>query len=283
MTSLNILRTLDASRTPLPNITGFGPSGSAYAQLFFNGVEQFACAASSCVQTAPSTGGADGSSDYTCNDLHCKCIPGTDFCGGSTRLNITGIINALVGPLDIACAALSEDGSAKCAFNSPALRAVFGQDGLGLDGCVFGECVRQNVIDAANNNSTNSDDDGGSGTELSGGVIAGLAVIGGLLLLGAALLLWGCITQRRARRVREGKLPQDKQGGAGVEWSNISYVIPGAVGGRFGKRRQDVHDDKTVLDNISGRVEPGQMMAILGPSGTSLPSTSLLVCIYTCF
>ena len=28
-----------------------------------------------------------------------------------------------------------------------------------------------------------------------------------------------------------------------------------------------VNDDKVILDNVSGTVHPGQMMAILGPSG----------------
>jgi ABC-type multidrug transport system ATPase subunit len=53
-----------------------------------------------------------------------------------------------------------------------------------------------------------------------------------------------------------------------VEWSRVSYVVSG-LGNRswLGTRGAGADDDKVVLDTVSGRVAPGQMMAVLGPSG----------------
>lgn len=63
-------------------------------------------------------------------------------------------------------------------------------------------------------------------------------------------------------------------GGASVEWAHISYFVPNASQGPFsgslgwfGRSKRDLSEHKVVLDNINGRVLPGQMMAILGPSG----------------
>ncbi len=85
--------------------------------------------------------------------------------------------------------------------------------------------------------------------------------------------MFGFIRQRRARR----SLPDGSAGGGvGVVWKNVSYAVPGASSSAFGflKGREKREgggftDDKVVLDNVSGHVAPGEMMAILGPSGTS--------------
>lgn len=183
-------------------------------------------------------------------------------------MNIAAIINALGGPLDVSCDAPDAgNGTAQCAFKQSVLKSLFGADGLGLHGCVFGECVRQSVIDAASGNGTAIADGGSAGTKLSGGVIAGLAVVGGLVLLAVVLLLLGCLSQRRARRVQKGKMPAGDMGGVGVEWSRVSYMIAGSAGSFFGERKKDFSDDQIILDSVSGSVAPGQMMAILGPSG----------------
>ncbi|KAF8437597.1 hypothetical protein L210DRAFT_3546390 [Boletus edulis BED1] len=56
---LNIQRTFNASFSPLKNVSGtvLSPNGSptVYAQLFYSGVEQFFCTASSCTQSSTST------------------------------------------------------------------------------------------------------------------------------------------------------------------------------------------------------------------------------------
>ncbi|KAI0042833.1 hypothetical protein FA95DRAFT_513015 [Auriscalpium vulgare] len=253
--TLTILRTLNTSLTPSPNRTSFGPSGSIYAQLWYAGVEQFYCAASTCSQTT-----TNGSVSWACHDLACTCRPGATFCGGLPAANLTATIDALGGDLTIAC-----DAGGGCAFQQATLQSLFGSQGLPLSGCTFGECVRQGVIDADADGSSDSGG-GGGGSGLSGGVIAGLAVVGsliGLALLGLAVGWW------RQRRLRRGGAGNRYHGGVAVEWTDISYVVSragGSAGWRAFRGRR-MSDEKVVLDGVSGKVEPGEMLGILGPSG----------------
>ncbi|KAJ8091117.1 hypothetical protein PM082_024598 [Marasmius tenuissimus] len=259
--SLNIIRTVDGSLSPIPDVTSFGSQNTMYAQLFYNGEEQFYCHADSCNQQVE----ADSRASYTCKNLQCTCKPNATFCGRGTT-NLTQVLNGLVGDVGIECGSPdSSTNQASCAFKQEVIQQVFGSNGLSLDGCAFGECVRQNIIDnnVGGTNSTSTDGDGGS--SLSGGVIAGLAVVGGLLLIALLLLLLGLCAQRRARKAGYNNLDG---GGVTVRWNNVSYIIPGAKGWLNRKKdAQEANSDKVILDGVSGRVVPGQMMAILGPSG----------------
>ena len=75
------------------------------------------------------------------------------------------------------------------------------------------------------------------------------------------------MNQRRART--RGPRGIGKTGGVAIQWTNVSYLVPGSSSSAlFGSRsRKEVIDDKTLLSNISGCVEPGQIMAIMGASG----------------
>jgi ABC-type multidrug transport system ATPase subunit/ABC-type multidrug transport system permease subunit len=250
-------------------------AGSAYAQLFYSGVEQFYCQASSCTQQL---GSANGTADWQCSNLQCTCIPGTSFCGGVPAADLTGAINSLAGNLEIDCGAVDNStNTATCNFKQSVLDGLFGSNGLILNGCSFGECVQQGVIDIGEG-STNSTQPGSStSNSLSGGVIAGLAVIGSLIILSLFFLFLGLWSQRAARR---NASEDDEKSKVTVQWSRLSYVIPG-IGRKntflrtFRKTRPDptaINDDKVILDNVNGKVRPGQMMAILGPSGAGKTS-----------
>jgi hypothetical protein len=220
--TLNIMRTLDQSLTPLPNVSAFGAPASVYAQLLHDGVEQFFCRATSCTQALNASDTGAGGADWTCADLACSCRAGTTFCGGAA-LSISNVIDGLTGPLTIACAAPGAGGSATCAFKQSTLDGLFGPAGLALQDCAFGECVRQGAIDTAATNGTV-----GSAKDpdhLSAGVVAGLAVVGALLALVLLLLAWGLWAHRGAR------------GGVGIEWESIEYVVPDAP--RRARRRED--------------------------------------------
>jgi hypothetical protein len=230
-------------------------------------VEQFYCHADSCTQTL---GNGGASADWNCQNLHCTCRPGTSFCGAVTVSDLTQVINGLSGTLEIDCGVLDNSThTSTCNFKQATIQSVFGSSGLILNGCSFGECVRQSVIDNGGNGTTSSPSSSG-GKSLSGGVIAGLAVVGGLVFLALLLLLFGCIKQRAARKAHSGDVGGIK---VNAEWNGVSYAIPTTVN-FFGMRRKgrsghsdDINDEKVVLDSVSGMVKAGQMMAILGPSG----------------
>ncbi|ORY24311.1 hypothetical protein BCR39DRAFT_547449 [Naematelia encephala] len=285
-TTLTITRSLNSSRTPggdsVLNQAGLvGGDGEAWAQLWYDGTEQFYCQASGCDQSVASgTSGVNGST-WVCPTLQCHCRAGTDFCGGgssSVSQNLTGTIDVLNGPLTVDCSA---DGS--CYFKQTLLDALFGSNGLELSSCSFGECVEQYIIDEALGIATAADTSGG----LSGGVIAGLAVVGAFLLGIVGIIIWGFVTQRKARRGMrtDGEIP--KAGGAGVKWSGIGYEVKlgkhplnqltGWAKGS-GSKTIDMENDgekamarngngKVVLDNASGVLSAGGFYCILGPSG----------------
>jgi ABC-type Mn2+/Zn2+ transport system ATPase subunit len=140
----------------------------------------------------------------------------------------------------------------------------------------MGECVRQSVIDLSNS-TTSSGSSSSGGPSLSGGVIAGLAVVGALVLLALSFLVFGIVRQRRARRLGSDG-GAGRTGGVSVHWDNINYTIShtsefvATYKSLIPSRRQTYNasgatSDQTILGGISGRVEPGQIMAILGPSG----------------
>ncbi|THH31853.1 hypothetical protein EUX98_g2335 [Antrodiella citrinella] len=242
-TNLNILRTLNPSLTPLPNVTGFGVNGSLYAQLFYDGVEQFYCNANACSQDL---GSGSGSTNWVCDNLQCTCRPHASFCGGGA-LDLTQIIDSLNGTLTISCDAPASNGTASCSFQQAIINSVF-NSGLALNG--------------------SSTDSSKGGSSLGGGVIAGLAVVGGLAGLALLFLAFGFWVQRRARR--SGPLSTGKMTGVSVEWTYVSYFVPNATPGWtgwLGRKNGDFSDHKAVLDSVSGHVSSGQMMAILGPSG----------------
>ncbi|KAF5371340.1 hypothetical protein D9758_004088 [Tetrapyrgos nigripes] len=256
--TLNIIRTVDPSLSPIPNVTSFGDSGTVYAQLFYDGVEQFYCHADSCTQDS-SSGGSD---NFDCQNLQCTCRSNTSFCGAIPVSNLTATINSLGGTLSINCDPVDNStNQATCHFAQTTLSQLFGSSGLTLNGCRFGECVRQSVIDSGG---TSTGTEASSGSGLSGGVIAGLAVVGALLLLALLVLLVGLWKQRKARLAGYTRL---RGSGVAVEWKDITYVVPGDRSRWRRKRSDNVNDDKAILDNVSGLVLPGQMMAILGPSG----------------
>ena len=158
---------------------------------------------------------------------------------------MTSTINSLSGPLTILC-----DNTNTCYFQQQIINNLFGSSGLALQGCTYGECVTQYVIDSSNGTLSSGQTTGSS--PLSPGVIAGLAVVGALVGLGLAGVVWGWILQRAARK---RSFDGGHNGGVDVRWTNVSYFVRSS--GR----------DKTILDSVNGHVAAGELMAVLGPSG----------------
>ncbi|KAG2351635.1 hypothetical protein BDR07DRAFT_1442893 [Suillus spraguei] len=195
------------SLSPLHNTSGTllspSTSSSIYAQLMYAGVEH---------------SGDTTSSTWTCQNLSCSCIQNATFCGGVPVSNLTSTIDGLTGTLTVAC-----DSTDTCYFQQDVINSVFGSQGLSMEGCVFGECVSQAVIDTTNATSSAA----------AASVIAGLAVVVVIIAFGLAVVAWGWYIQRAAR-----KLPFNGGQSGGVS-----------------------------VRCVSGSIESGQLMAILGPSG----------------
>lgn len=85
---LTITRTLNSSLTPggvdVLSSAGLTAGDSVgYAQLWLDGIEQFYCQASACVQSTGGDGAQGGNqSTWECAELECTCRPGATFCSG---------------------------------------------------------------------------------------------------------------------------------------------------------------------------------------------------------
>lgn len=196
----------------------------------------------------------------------------------------TAAINELAGPLDISCDASA---SGSCSFKQAVLQGLFGASGLGLSGCRAGECARAGVI-----NALQSEANGVSApaSSLSGGVIAGLAVVGAFLLAAVIAVVLGVLRRRRARAMgaawhKSGRFDESEgMGAASVAWQNLSYVIA-PTRSWTGRKSSDHLGGLVVLDDVSGTVPAGGLLAILGPSGAgkvlrAAHSRSLTLAVY---
>ncbi|GAA6023495.1 hypothetical protein JCM10207_006217 [Rhodosporidiobolus poonsookiae] len=218
-TTLTFQKTVEPSQSLS---SPFGDAHSLLAQLWYAAptgssnttiLEQFYCAADSCTQinTTSSSSGGGETVDVTCQNLRCTCIPGTQFCGApGAQIDITDTVNGLSGTLEIVCDAATGQ---ECQFRQSTLRTLFGAQGLALSACRWGECVLPAVIDslAAELAADGSGSGGGKGgaDELSGGVIAGLAVLGAVVVGLLTLLAVGYWSQQRARRRAGAALERD--------------------------------------------------------------------------
>lgn len=279
--TLSMTRALNSSKTPAGASTlktaGMSSNdGEIWAQVWYQGHEQFYCHASGCNQTV--TNGTS-SSEWVCPELACICPPGTTFCTGVAGSILGGIITGVKGPLTVDC-----DTTGACGFKQKDLNGFFGANGLPLSSCKYGECVQQFVISQSEGIHAAIISNGG----LSGGVIAGLAVVGAFLLLVLAILIWGLIARSKARkRVSDGSL--EKRGGVGVSWSGVGYEVHAHGRGAYAaivgwlrgfdtpRRRAKLEAEKgiapgpnggkVILQNCFGNVPAGSMLAVLGPSG----------------
>lgn len=263
--------------------SAFGGDNTTFAQLWYSPQassfpqEQFYCGADSCTQTNDT---ASSEINWSCNNLKCTCLSGAAFC--SDPLDLTQIINGLGGTLDIDCSA----NGTSCNFKQETLNSLFGQSGLALSGCTFGECVSSRVVQAFS-----SDGQMTSNTnDLSGGVIAGLAVVGVIVLAIVALLILGLLAQKKARRGGAKHLEDSEP--AGLSWSGVGYALPSTrrIQASILRHREkgasslgtdentageksiytssaSSKSGKVILDNITGSLPYGGFMAIMGPSG----------------
>lgn len=276
-------------------------SNTALSQVWLDGIEQFYCQAAGCTarnstSTLSPQGNANlGSSLWTCTSLQCYCIPGTTMCGKG-QLDLSPVINNLNGTLSMPCDYVdphNATATSQCAFKGALLDNFLGQGGLPLDNCSFGSCVTQSELDTFYATGSGESDSPGSGSSLSNAVIAGLVILALAVATTAALLLLGLWKQKQARSMPKGA----GQGPLGLRWKRLDYTIPAKRGLRQMRRTAEAEKlaevvpssdfgdtvahldspssdkhDLSVIRNSSGRIDPGCMVAVLGPSGAGKTS-----------
>ena len=286
--------------------------GSYTSQIWLDGQLQWGCQATNCTSvnsTDPSISPSGSSKTvtdlWTCTDLKCACIPGSQACGGGA-FDLSTTVNSLSGSSKFACEYPSDEAQAsqsqmKCRFSGASFDQTLGPEGLPLTNCQAGACVTQSELSDywTSTGVTLTAQDAG----LSGGVIAGLCVLGIAVLALLLAIVAGLLMRRRAQ-----KAPRDPPTAAvGLEWSSLHYHVkqrtvaaPAALFSKSGASPgSSAKDDGSyelapessateklarikpvqlassgghILRNVSGQILPGTLLGIVGPSGAGKTS-----------
>ncbi|KIM40694.1 hypothetical protein M413DRAFT_446097 [Hebeloma cylindrosporum] len=209
-------------------------------------VESFYCALDECSSdTQP--GYNSNTTTYNCEKIKCKCVPGRFICGEDGSIDISDFLKEEIkGPASFSC----KTGNG-CRFEEPAMNdlidQIFGDAYISLQ-CKGGECLHYSQVPGY---VQPPKPDNTRWVALS----AGSAI---LMVLFSFLILWSVGRTRKGGDFGQIRLPANEAAKlmtdhvpASLYFSGITYTL--------GSRH--------ILDNISGCVKPGQVMAIMGASG----------------
>ncbi|KAF5374447.1 hypothetical protein D9615_009108 [Tricholomella constricta] len=208
-------------------------------------IESFYCALEEC--TSENKPGYDTNSTvYACEKIKCSCVPGRFICGEDGSVDIGDFLKEEIkGPASFSC----KSGSG-CKFEEPAMNdlidSIFGDSYITLN-CEGGECLHFSQVPGY---VRPPKPDNTLWLALS-------AASAGLIVVITSAVLWyagraggGDFSQIRLPDNEASKLMTDHVP-ASLHFSSLTYTLGSRV----------------ILDNISGCVKPGQVMAIMGASG----------------
>ncbi|OJK03004.1 hypothetical protein ASPACDRAFT_113584 [Aspergillus aculeatus ATCC 16872] len=222
-------------------------------QFWVGKVESFYCGLDTC-QWGLETTHNQNKTHYTCQNIHCECIPGRMLCGEEGSIDIGDFLReSIAGPASFSSVSTvggSPDDGSK--FQEPAMddliKAVFGDKSITLN-CNSGECLYRTDVPGYTRPVKQIN------TPLIAGVIAGCA----LFVVAVILAVW-YLSRRSYGRIQlplsddsddeAAKLLAEHKPAA-LYWDNVSYYLNG----------------REILSGIQGASQPGQITAIMGASG----------------
>ncbi|KAG7661595.1 ADP1 [[Candida] subhashii] len=223
-------------------------------QFWIDQVESFYCDLNKCVLDYDL---AANTTHYNCEEVACQCLPDRMLCGKDGSIDISEFLTETIrGPGDFSCDVAEK----KCRFSEPnmndLIQTVFGDPYITLH-CTSGECVHKSQIPGY---------EVPDHSKLTLGDIFSIIGVLVVCILGAATAL---------RNIGESAL--FKKGGDYEPFEPDSSIMnqnfePTTLS--FEDISYEIHDGRTVLNNVFGLVKPRECLAIMGGSGAG--KTTLL-------
>ncbi|KAJ2887051.1 (ABC) transporter [Coemansia aciculifera] len=271
-------------------------SSSCDAQFWVNGKEAFYCDLDNC---NIGTWGAASTAAIACQRMKCSCIPGRFLCG-NYGLDISSVLNEIEGPVDIKC---HDDGFSNCFIRESAIKrtltSIIGDDAINMM-CSVGQCVHYSQTPGYQKTTHET-----SKSNMLVGVATSILTVYLVLKLIQKLVLAQDISAVGMPSAHETSLQQRGHGAVASHWSmdkkeasneissmmmntlkttvsfrDVCYSIPvqGPDLVSISRPASDIsktHSEANtlsdgcvkVLNNISGVVQSGEILAILGASG----------------
>ncbi|KAI5803882.1 hypothetical protein EDC01DRAFT_686992 [Geopyxis carbonaria] len=250
VTNKKILEML--KRNPQVTFSCNTPDEKCTFQFWVDQIEAFFCGLEEC-QWELKTQHDRNITEYSCKKVECECIPGRTLCGEAGSIDLGEFLKEeITGPASFSCD--SSKSNDKCMFSEPNMNSIitsiFGDETILLN-CDSGECIHKSQVPGYSRPIKTIN------KPLIAGVIAGCALLVVVVVLG----MW-YLSRRAAQRRGLGPihLPEDEDDAlklltehkpAALHFNKISYELAG----------------KQILNDVQGAVNPGQIMAIMGPSG----------------